>query len=91
MKRIYSRQLEKRRTGNFKMTAIAKIKKETTEAERLASEKNEEERKKSDEEKRKANEERTTAASNNAFSHIKSESEIGFDSLIATSDLVLKA
>jgi hypothetical protein len=91
MKRIYSRQLDKRRTGNFKLNAIGKIKEETREAEKLAAEKIEDEKKKFEDEKKKAADERTMASTTNAFSNVMSESELDFNSLIGTSDLVLKA
>lgn len=76
MRRIYSRQLEKRRTGNFKIHAINQIKEETKKAETIAAEKIEEER---------------TAASNNGNSFAQDDSEFAVDSLIATSDLMAKA
>ena len=91
MKRIYSRQLDKRRTGNFKLNAIGKIKEETREAEKIAAEKIEDEKKTFEDEKKKATDERTMASTTNAFSHVMSESELDFNSLIGTSDLVLKA
>lgn len=39
MKRIYSRQLDKRRKGNFRIEAIKSIKEETEKAEKIATEK----------------------------------------------------